>query len=48
MSFINAHSFVFDGISSDNFNLVICWVNKELDTSTNGLKKSVRKSESNV
>ena len=48
MSFINAHSFVFDGISSDNFNLVICWVNKEVDTSTNGLKKSVRKSESNV
>lgn len=47
MSFINAHSFVFDGISSDNFNLVICWVNKEIDTSTNGLKKSVRKSEPN-
>lgn len=47
MSFLNAHSFVFNGISSDNFNLVICWVNKEIDVSTNGLKKSLQKGELN-
>ena len=44
MSFLNAHSFVFDGISSDNFNLSVCWVDKGIDVSTNGLKKSLQKS----
>lgn len=47
MSFINAHSFVFDGTGSDTFNLVICWINKEPDVSANGLKKTLQKGELN-
>ena len=47
MSFINAKSFIFNGINSEDFNVAIAWIDSEPDVSTNGLNKEIHKSEKN-
>lgn len=41
MSFLDAKSFVFNGINSDSYNLEICWINDKPNISTNGLIRNV-------
>ena len=43
MSFITAKSFVFNGINSDDYNVVIGWVDSDITVSENGLNREVRK-----
>lgn len=44
MSFLDAKSFVFNGISSEDYNVVIAWVDSEPDVSTSGLNREIQKS----
>lgn len=43
MSFITAKSFVFNGINSSDYNVVIGWVDSDITVSENGLNREVRK-----
>ena len=47
MSFFTAKSFVFNGINSEDFDVIIAWLNSDVDVSTNGLNREVVKSQSN-
>lgn len=47
MSFITAKSFVFNGVNSEDFDVIIGWIDSEPDTSTNGLNREIHKSEKN-
>lgn len=44
MSFLTAKSFVFNGINSEDYNVVIAWVDSEPDVSTGGLNREIQKS----
>lgn len=41
MSFLDAKSFVFNGINSDSYNLEICWIDDKPNISTNGLTRNI-------
>lgn len=41
ISFLNACTFTFDGVSSDSYNLIICWIDDKPDVSTNGLSRKI-------
>ena len=43
MSFITAKSFVFNGINSSDYNVVIGWVDSDINVSENGLNRELRK-----
>jgi hypothetical protein len=43
MSFITAKSFVFNGINSSDYNVVIGWVDSDITVSENGLNRELRK-----
>lgn len=43
MSFLTANSFVFNGKSSEDFNVIISWINSDIDVSTNGLNREIVK-----
>ena len=43
MSFITAKSFVFNGINSNDYNVVIGWVDSDINVSENGLNRELRK-----
>lgn len=46
MSFLSAKSFVFNGVNSEDFNLVIAWIDQdEVDVGSNGLTREIKKSE---
>lgn len=47
MSFLTGKSFVFNGINSEDYNVIIGWVESEPDVSTNGLTREVQKSPTN-
>lgn len=47
MSFITAKSFIFNGINSTDFNLIIGWTDNTVDVSGNGLIREITKSENN-
>ena len=48
MSFLSSKSFIYNGINSEDFNVVIAWINQdEPDVVTNGLTREVKKSETN-
>ena len=47
MSFITAKSFVFNGVNSEDFDVIIGWVDSQPDTSSNGLNREIHKSEKN-
>ena len=47
MSFFTAKSFVFNGVNSEDFDVVIAWFDSNIDTSTNGLNREIKKSSSN-
>ena len=47
MSFLSAKSFIFNNINSEDFNVVIAWIDNELDASNNGLTREVKKNETN-
>ncbi len=47
MSFITAKSFVFNGVNSEDFDVIIGWIDSEPDTSTNGLNREIHKSAKN-
>lgn len=46
MSFLSSKSFIFNDINSEDFNVVIAWIN-EPDVSSNGLTKEIKKNETN-
>lgn len=41
MSFLDAKSFVFNGISSDSYNLMLCWIDDKPNITANGLKRTI-------
>lgn len=41
ISFLNACSFTFDGVSSDSYDLITCWIDDKPDISTNGLSRTI-------
>ncbi len=41
MSFLDAYSFIFDGESSDSYNLMMCWIDDTADISANGLRRTI-------
>lgn len=41
MSFLDADSFIFDGQSSNSYNLMICWIDETPNISTNGLRRTI-------
>ncbi len=43
MSFITAKSFVFNGINSNDYNVVIGWVDSDITVSENGLNRELKK-----
>ena len=48
MSFLTAKSFVFNGINSEDFNVIIAWIDSpDPNTETNGLNREVNKSTIN-
>ena len=48
MSFFTAKSFVFNGINSEDFDVVIAWIDSvDIDTSNNGLNREIYKSITN-
>lgn len=48
MSFLTAKSFVFNGINSEDFNVIIAWIDSpEPNTAINGLNREVKKSTAN-
>lgn len=48
MSFLSAKSFIFNGVNSEDFNVVIAWIDQdEVDVGSNGLTREVKKSETN-
>lgn len=47
MSFIDACSFMYNGISSDNYGLRICWMDDAPDLSQNGLIRTINSSNVN-
>lgn len=42
MSFITAHSFIFNGTNSADFGVTIGWINTDADVSTNGLHRELK------
>ena len=49
MSLLTAKSFIFDGKSSDDFNLMIAWIgNSDVDISENGLNLSLQKTNNKL
>lgn len=49
MSLLTAKSFIFDGKSSDDFNLMIAWIgNSDVDISENGLNLSLQKTDNKL
>ncbi len=44
MSFLTAKTFVFNGINSEDYNVIIGWIDSQPDVSTNGLNIEVQKS----
>ena len=42
MSFLSSKSFIFNDINSEDFNVVIAWIN-EPDVVSNGLTKEIKK-----
>lgn len=48
MSFLSAKSFIFNGVNSEDFNVVIAWIDQdEVDVGSNGLTREIKKSETN-
>lgn len=47
MSFLDADSFIFDGQSSDSYNLMMCWIDDTANVSANGLRRTISSSETN-
>ena len=48
MSFLSSKSFIFNEINSEDFNVIIAWIDQnEPDVSNNGLTREVKKSETN-
>lgn len=48
MSFLSSKSFIFNGINSEDFNVVIAWIDQdEPDVGSNGLTREVKKSGTN-
>ena len=48
MSFLSSKSFIFNGINSEDFNVVIAWIDQdEPDVASNGLTREVKKSATN-
>lgn len=45
MSFLTACDFIFNGISSRDYDVVISWVDAEPDVATSGLSREIKKSE---
>lgn len=44
MSFITAYSFIYNGINSIDYNVIISWLNSsDTDTTTNGLNREIKK-----
>ena len=44
MSFITSCSFIFNGINSSDYDVTIGWLDSEIDVSTNGLNREIKKS----
>ncbi len=44
MSFLNACSFIFNGLNSTDYGVIIAWVDSAIDTSINGLNRQINKS----
>ena len=47
MSFFTAKSFVFNGVNSEDFDVIIAWIDSDVDVSTNGLNREIIKSTNN-
>lgn len=47
MSFLDADSFIFDGQSSDSYNLMMCWIDDTANVSANGLRRTISSGETN-
>lgn len=45
MSFLDSKSFTFNGVNSDTFKIIKCWIDESPDITTNGLKRTVNKGE---
>ena len=43
MSFITAHSFIFNGLNSADFGVTIGWIDSQADVSANGLNRELKK-----
>lgn len=41
ISFLDAKSFTYNGINSDLYNLMICWIDDKPNINTNGLKRNI-------
>lgn len=41
MSFLDAKSFVYNGVSSDSYNLLLCWMDDKPNITMNGLKRNI-------
>lgn len=46
MAFFTSDSFIFNGVNSSDFDLIICWFDEGVDASINGLTREIQKSES--
>lgn len=44
MSFLNSCSFIFNGINSTDYGVIIAWVNSDIDVTNNGLNRQINKS----
>lgn len=44
MSLLNSCSFIFNGINSMDYGVIISWINSTIDVASNGLNRQIRKS----
>lgn len=47
MSFLTSNSFVFNGINSTDYDVIIGWIDSDVDVSVNGLNREIKKSTTN-
>ena len=44
MSFLTSDSFIFNGVNSADYNVMISWFDSDADVSVNGLNREIKKS----